>query len=148
MKRIYNLSEYCAGCGLCDVFCATAHSDYPDNIWKAYSLADHKPLSRLFVERNAFSSLSVQCRQCDEPACIYACIAGAITRADTGVIVINEDKCVGCSTCIAACPYGLIKADPYKKISLKCDMYKDVADIPICVAKCPNEAQVCRAEEI
>lgn len=149
MKRVYNLSEYCVGCGLCDIFCATAHSDYPDNVWKAYRLADNRPLSRLYVERNAKSSISVQCRQCAEPACVYACITGAITRdAETGLIVLNEDKCVGCSTCLAACPFGLIKADPLNKVSIKCDMCKDLSDVPICVARCPNEALVCREEEI
>jgi carbon-monoxide dehydrogenase iron sulfur subunit len=149
MKRVYNLSEYCVGCGLCEVHCATVHSEYPENIWKAHRLADKRPIARLFVERNATASLSVQCRHCDEPACVYACITGAITKeSETGLVLINEDKCVGCSTCLVACPYGLIKIDPCQKVSLKCDMCKDIAQTPVCVTRCPNEALVCREEEI
>lgn len=148
MKRVYALSDYCVGCGLCQVYCATVHSSYPNSVWKAYHMSENRPLSRVYVERNAIASLSVQCRQCNDPACVYACITGAITKDEDGVVVIDENKCVGCSTCVIACPFGLIKVDPNKKKSLKCDLCKDVQDVPVCVSRCPNEALVYREEEI
>ena len=59
---------------------------------------------------------------------------------NTGVVNCDEDKCVGCWSCIMVCPYGVIKRDiSAKRVASKCDMCID-EKIPVCVKNCPNEA--------
>lgn len=148
MKRVYALAEFCAGCGLCQVYCATQHSDHPENIWKAFKLSKNRPISRLYLERNHVASLALQCRHCDDPACVAACITGAMYKDQlTGLVLVNENKCIGCSTCIVACPYGAIKQDLNQTRVIKCDMCQG-SQIPVCVANCPNEALEYREEEV
>jgi len=142
MKRVYIDKEVCMGCGICQVFCATLHSKYPDSILKAYKLSEHCPIPRLYIERRNDISMAVQCQHCDDPICAAACITGAIYKEkDTGLVLINGEKCIGCYTCLAACPYGAIRESGSSVgLALKCDMCRDKAEIPVCVANCPNEA--------
>jgi carbon-monoxide dehydrogenase iron sulfur subunit len=58
-----------------------------------------------------------------------------------GVVSVDIEKCVGCWTCVVACPYGALVQDTNKKIVAKCDFCAG-QDIPVCVANCPNEALV------
>jgi carbon-monoxide dehydrogenase iron sulfur subunit len=63
-----------------------------------------------------------------------------VKNKKTGVVTCNEEKCVGCWSCIMVCPYGVIKRDLSEgKIASKCDLCED-EKIPVCVKKCPNEA--------
>lgn len=151
MKKIYIRKDYCLGCGLCEIYCATFHSRYPDSIVKAYKLSASKPVSRLVVEKMGDDACSVMCRHCREPMCLYSCIAGAVYRTGEGAVVVDEDRCVGCGTCVLACPYGLIKKEKVKEggkfLALKCDLCGGKSELPQCVANCPNEALVWREEE-
>ena len=59
---------------------------------------------------------------------------------ETGLVVHDVDKCVGCWTCIMVCPYGAINIDPANhKAVIKCDQCVG-SNLPACVANCPNEA--------
>lgn len=64
----------------------------------------------------------------------------------TGLVVSDPEKCVGCWTCILACPNGALVKDKAQKIVLKCDFCPD-RETPVCVANCPNEALVLAADE-
>jgi carbon-monoxide dehydrogenase iron sulfur subunit len=141
MKRIYVNEEVCIGCGLCQVFCQVEQSKSKDII-KAFKKEAPRPLPRVRVERNVEVSFPIQCRQCTEPWCVYACLTGAMHKDTvTGMISVDMEKCVGCWTCIVACPYGAIKQDTAQKKVLKCDLCQG-EDIPVCVTNCPNEALV------
>ena len=59
----------------------------------------------------------------------------------TGTIAVDAEKCIGCWTCIVACPYGALTRDGDRKVVAKCDLCPG-SDIPACVANCPNEALV------
>ena len=147
MKRVYAKEEVCIGCGLCEVYCRLAHSKSEDLI-KAFKRESPPSLPRICVERNKPISFAVQCRHCDDPPCVYACLTGALQKdPDSGVITVDTDKCMGCWTCILACPFGAIRQDiPRGKIA-KCDLCTG-RDMPICVINCPNEALVyAEAEE-
>jgi carbon-monoxide dehydrogenase iron sulfur subunit len=139
LKRIYINMDACMGCGLCGVFCTVQHSRSKDII-KAYKAENPPPVSRLRVERRAEIAFSLQCRQCTEPWCAYYCLTGAMHRDRiTGRIVVDQDKCMGCWTCLLACPFGLITREKTRNVVAKCDLCQG-SEIPACVANCPNEA--------
>ncbi len=139
LKRIYINEDACIGCGLCKVYCVTEHSRSKDVI-KAHKREAPKPVPRVRVERKADVAFSFQCRHCDEPWCAYSCLTGAMQKDPvTGQVKVDRDKCMGCWTCILACPHGAIARDPGKKIVAKCDFCPD-REMPACVANCPNEA--------
>jgi carbon-monoxide dehydrogenase iron sulfur subunit len=138
MKKVYVNEAVCMGCGLCEINCRLAHSPVKDII-KAYK--DSPPAARLRVERQGTVSFSVSCRNCDEPPCVYACLTGALKKEASGMVVQDSERCVGCWTCILACPYGAIRQDKLKGLSVKCDLCAG-EEMPACVAGCPNEALV------
>ena len=140
MKKVYIKEEVCIGCGLCEVHCRLQHSKTKD-ILKAFKNGS-RPISLARVERNQPISFSVQCRHCEEPSCVYACITGALTRdPHSGIVTVDAEKCIGCWTCILACPFGIIKQDKSRKRIAKCDLCLGQG-VPACVANCPNEALV------
>ena len=68
-------------------------------------------------------NIPVVCQQCTDPVCIDVCIKGAISRnEEIGVVVIDERLCVGCKSCIIACPLGGILYQPIKGYAMKCDL--------------------------
>lgn len=141
MKRIYINEEVCIGCHLCRVYCQVEHSQSKDLI-KAFKRESPQPLARLSVEVKDCVSLSVQCRHCDELPCVYACLTGALQRnPENGIVALDEEKCIGCWTCILACPFGAIRQDTQRGRIAKCDFCPEHS-IPVCVANCPNEALV------
>lgn len=151
MKRVYAREEVCVGCKLCEVYCATAHSEYPLDIVKAFLKQKIKPIPRILVEDNLQISFALQCRHCDEAPCAKACISGAMQKDPvTGIVSNDESRCVGCWTCVLACPFGAIRRDDHgHKVASKCDLCSSgandsdaatSANIPICVQNCPNRA--------
>jgi carbon-monoxide dehydrogenase iron sulfur subunit len=94
------------------------------------------------VEEKGVVSFSVRCQQCDEAPCIQACITGALARDPVSLLVkVDEERCIGCWTCLLVCPFGAIRQDTEQKKVLKCDLCQG-EEIPVCVANCPNEALV------
>jgi len=140
MKKIYIQEEYCIGCRLCEIYCQVKHSK-SKKIIKAYREELIDVLPRVLVEEIGYNSFAIQCRHCADAPCVAACISGAMQKnKNTGVVTCDEDKCVGCWSCIMVCPYGVIKRDlSGKKIASKCDLCVD-EEIPVCVKNCPNEA--------
>ncbi len=146
-KRIIIKEEYCMGCRLCEINCLVQHSK-TKNIIKAYKGEYPKPVSRIVIEERGYISFALQCRHCEDAPCLEACITGAMFKdTETGVVLCNEDKCVGCWMCIMVCPFGVIarsqKTDERgkKKIISKCDLCIE-EETPVCVKNCPNEAIV------
>lgn len=141
MKRIYINEEVCIGCHLCEVYCQLKHSQSKDLI-KAFKRESPRPLPRLLVEEKKPVFFAVQCRHCAEPTCVYACLTGAISRnPDSGIVTVDEEKCIGCWTCLLVCPFGVIRQDTKQRKIVKCDLCRG-EDIPVCVTNCPNEALV------
>ncbi|MFH1381637.1 MAG: 4Fe-4S dicluster domain-containing protein [Chloroflexota bacterium] len=139
MKRIYADETVCIGCHLCEVFCQFAHSPSKDLV-KAFNKEAVRPLASVAIEEKRPVCFAVQCRHCDEPACVYACLTGALRKdSDTGVVTVDANKCVGCWTCVLACPVGAIQRDTVHGRIMKCDLCAG-KEAPFCVTNCPNEA--------
>ncbi len=125
--------EKCVGCERCVLACALVHEG-----------AASINLSRI-MWREEYIKERIQepmfCRQCDDPECYWACPkrdqALCIDKS-TGARYINADECVGCQSCIRACPLtpSRIGFDPQRKVSFKCDLCKDRQGGPVCVEVC------------
>jgi len=138
MKRVYVNEKWCLGCHLCEYYCAFANSGAKDMV---KALKDVTINPRIRIEGDNAISFAVSCRHCKEPLCVKACISGALTRKD-GVIMIDQDKCVGCYTCILSCPYGAIMPSEMGAVQ-KCELcVKNACGAPACVQGCPNNAIV------
>lgn len=146
MKRIYANEEVCIGCRLCEVWCKVQHSKSKDII-KAFKKETPRPTPRVHVEENGANSFAVQCWHCEEPDCVYSCIAGAMyIDEETGIVQHDPEKCVGCWTCILVCHRGAILRDErQRRVASKCDLCAGL-EIPACVAHCPNEALILQEE--
>ena len=142
MKRIFYNEELCIGCGLCEIYCLVEHSRSKDII-KANRRETPKPLARVRLEVNLPSTFASRCQHCKDPACVAACLSGAMRKDEgTGVVTHDAEKCIGCWTCIMVCPFGAIKRDTSaRKVIAKCDLCSE-SGTPVCVANCPNEALV------
>lgn len=141
MKKVYPIKEVCIGCRLCEVACITAHSKSGDIIM-AYTVekAEEGLASRRVLFQEGHVCVALSCRHCEEPMCVAACISGALTKNRiTGSCDYNEEQCVGCWSCLMACPFGAIRRHPVKQKIVKCDLCAG-RDMPACVEACPNAA--------
>ena len=137
MKRVYVNEKWCLGCHLCEYNCAFANSGKNDMA----KLKGIKINPRIQVEEHEDVCFAVNCRHCEEPLCVKSCISGALSVHD-GVIEIDQNKCVGCYTCIMACPYGAVVPSDEGVIQ-KCERcIKNSCGEPACVKGCPNHAIV------
>ena len=88
--------------------------------------------------------LSMSCNHCDSPICFEKCPQSAIIKdADTGLMSIDEEKCIGCGTCAIVCPYNAPKVDEEKKKAVRCNGCAErvaAGKQPVCVEACSMRA--------
>ncbi len=101
------------------------------------------------VERGKFPNtqrhfLPRLCNHCEEPACVAACPTKASYRREDGIILIREERCIGCKLCMAACPFDARFLQPDKGIVNKCTFCEHRVDqgvVPACVNTCQGKAR-------
>lgn len=91
--------ERCDGCGLCTDACNMEHEVPAGQTWIKVLRVQDNPLSKPYP-------LPRPCMQCENAPCVKVCPVGATYYNEDGVVLINEDRCIGCRMCMAACPYG------------------------------------------
>jgi anaerobic carbon-monoxide dehydrogenase iron sulfur subunit len=145
MKRIKTIEEYCMACKRCEVACIIEHSPGKDPI-KAFRDRGKRLRNRAVFEEKGSQSFSLPCRHCEDAPCLEACITGAMSRDERGAVVVDENRCVGCWSCIMVCPFGAIQREERTgKVSWKCDLCPD-RDTPACVEACINRALIVEEE--
>lgn len=86
----------------------------------------------------------VPCQHCGSPSCVEVCPTGATFKRDDGIVVVDEETCIGCGTCVDACPYGARQLDPVAAIVQKCSLCAHRLDAGLettmCQISCPNRA--------
>jgi carbon-monoxide dehydrogenase iron sulfur subunit len=149
-KKITCNIERCQGCHTCELACAIAHSAAGELV--AIAAAGEKPGYRIHVENYGPKAIPLSCQHCEEAACTLACPTGAVRRLSAGKPVLMDDaKCIGCSMCVQACPFGVISMRPGGKVAFKCDLCvtrlaKGLE--PACASSCPTRALALEDEPV
>ncbi len=91
------------------------------------------------------------CLHCETPACVTVCPTGAsYKRAEDGIVLVDEDKCIGCKLCSWACPYGAREYSEARGVMQKCTLcvdriynesFAEHDRQPACVMACPTRAR-------
>jgi Fe-S-cluster-containing dehydrogenase component len=124
----------CIGCQACYHACSECET--------------HRGESMIHLEyvdrKQSTQTVPVVCMHCEDPACAKVCPADAIKKTPDGIVQsAMQPRCIGCSNCVLACPFGVPKY--YVKLDqmMKCDMCYDRTSTgkrPMCVTVCPSGA--------
>jgi tetrathionate reductase subunit B len=130
----------CFGCHACSIACK-AEQDVPLGRFKCWVNVSER--GNYPNVRRDF--LPVLCNHCDNPPCVSVCPSGATYQREDGIVMQDDEVCIGCKYCIQACPYGVRYSDPDKKSAEKCDFCVHRLDqgvLPACVNTCNARARV------
>ncbi|MCE4602766.1 MAG: 4Fe-4S dicluster domain-containing protein [Desulfurococcales archaeon] len=129
--------DKCYGCYACVVACAH-ENNVPIGVFRTWIERYVKPDGTVvFVPK--------QCNHCDNPSCVEVCPVGATYVNEDGIVLVNDEICIGCGACIQNCPYGARFFNPIKGVADKCTfcshrIYQDL--LPACVEACPTGARI------
>lgn len=147
-KGFYIDLTRCAGCRTCSVACADLNNtpvglnlrrviEFEGGSWKKSAEGTWR--------QDVFAYyVSIGCNECADPACVKVCPTKAhFKRAEDGLVVIDQEKCIGCGMCARACPYSVPQLDAKRGKMLKCDgcvARTSRGMMPVCVESCPERA--------
>lgn len=133
-------SQQCLGCHACEIACVMAHND------EQHVLSQHHFHPRITVIKHQQQRSAVTCHHCEDAPCARSCPNGAISHVDDS-IQVNQQKCIGCKSCVVACPFGTMQivltpvaAGKVKATAHKCDLCAGRENGPACVENCPADA--------
>jgi Fe-S-cluster-containing dehydrogenase component len=152
---VINLAR-CAHALKCQSSCNKHHNLSDDHKWlKVFKMQDAENTAPYWMPRPCF--------QCEKPPCVKVCPVDATYRRSDGIVLIDNERCIGCRFCMAACPYSVRVFNweepqqppesanvayspetslPRKKGTVeKCDFCPDMlkqGKLPHCVSACPN----------
>jgi len=145
----------CIGCRSCEEACNQANNlPSLSPSWEDKSVFDkkrrtdasHLTVVNRYTIKGEPVYRKVQCLHCNEPACVSACLVGALKKSKEGPVTYNPNVCIGCRYCMIACPF-YIPAYEYSNLLtprvMKCQMcYARIkkGGIPACAEACPMEA--------
>lgn len=156
----------CIGCNTCAVACKVSNN-LPKDVWwnvvhtEGRDFADTS--KGTYGGEMQLSWLPVNCMHCENAVCEEVCPTGATVERDDGIVTVDEETCIGCKSCMEACPYDvrrLIENEPEYYLELpigdpaakshkggtveKCDFCAgriDRGEKPACMELCPGRAR-------
>jgi len=146
----------CIGCKACVRACKEANNLPADTSTPGMEKYDAptdlnastKNIIKLYQEGFHRSYVKRQCMHCVDPACVGACMIGALQKGEFGVVTWDSDRCIGCRYCQVACPFNVPKfeweaLDPY---IIKCEFCRDREGDKkyqaACCEVCPRQAVI------
>lgn len=154
--------DVCVGCHACAIACKewnasgtigplTDYQPYgaePSGVW--FNRIRHYEMDE--YPNNKTINFPMSCMHCEDAACVSVCPTGAsYKRPEDGIVLIDQDKCMGCNYCSWACPYGARELDRASGTMKKCTLCVDrIYDQnlpveerqPACVLTCPAHARM------
>jgi Fe-S-cluster-containing dehydrogenase component len=148
-------STKCIGCKACVAKCKEVNKLEADTDGYGGGLYDApdslngttKNVIQLYKTADEQSFVKKQCMHCIDPACVGACMLGALQKDKLGIVSYNVSKCVGCRYCEAVCPFNVPKFQ-WTSVApriVKCELCKDrIAEgkEPGCTEVCPRKAVI------
>ncbi|EDX5383685.1 4Fe-4S dicluster domain-containing protein [Salmonella enterica subsp. enterica serovar Anatum] len=130
----------CIGCRTCEVACVVSHQEQQNRA--AVTTADFVPRIRV-IKEDSFTTATV-CHHCEDAPCANVCPVQAIRR-DRGHIFVTPSRCIGCKSCMLACPFGAmtVVTSASGAQAIKCDLCWHREAGPACVEACPTSALQC-----
>ena len=126
-KVIFCNPEKCNGCQICEVVCSSVKEHEINPLLSRIRLVRIDPLVQM----------ALPCQLCDKTPCVASCPEKAIRVSQSGVIEIDNDKCIFCGWCLHSCPFGAIMMNSRTRWIKICDLCEGE---PKCVEHCPKEA--------
>ncbi|HLH62419.1 MAG TPA: 4Fe-4S dicluster domain-containing protein [Ktedonobacteraceae bacterium] len=128
----------CIGCHACTVACKAEH-DVPIGVyrtWVKYIEKGEFPNSRRYFLVN-------RCNHCDDAPCVAICPTKALYKRKDGIVDFDSSRCIGCKSCMQACPYDALYIEPNTHTAAKCNYCAHRTELglePACVVVCPEHA--------
>lgn len=156
----------CIGCNTCAVACKVSNN-LPKDVW--WNVVHTEGRDFADTSKGTYGGemqlrwLPVNCMHCENAVCEEVCPTGATVKRDDGIVTVDEETCIGCKSCMEACPYDvrrLIENEPEYYLELpigdpaakshkggtveKCDFCAgriDRGEKPACMELCPGRAR-------
>ncbi|HUY26706.1 MAG TPA: NrfD/PsrC family molybdoenzyme membrane anchor subunit [Candidatus Binataceae bacterium] len=130
--------DRCIGCHACTVACKEEHN-VPIGVFRTWVK---------YIEKGEFPDTSrhfgvMRCNHCDSAPCVEICPTTSLYRRADGIIDFDSDRCIGCKSCMQACPYDALYIDPNSHTAAKCNYCAHRVEQnlePACVIVCPTQA--------
>jgi Fe-S-cluster-containing dehydrogenase component len=128
----------CIGCHACTVACKTEH-EVPLGQFRTWVK---------YVDSGTFPDTTrsfgvMRCNHCTDAPCVKICPTQALFKRDDGIVDFDNSRCIGCKSCMQACPYDAIYIDADTHTAAKCNMCAHRIDQdlePACVVVCPTHS--------
>jgi Fe-S-cluster-containing dehydrogenase component/formate-dependent nitrite reductase membrane component NrfD len=128
----------CIGCHACTVACKEEHN-VPVGVFRTWVK---------YIEKGEFPDVSrhfavLRCNHCDNAPCVEICPTAALYRRPDGIVDFDNSRCIGCKSCMQACPYDALYIDPKSNTAAKCNYCAHRVESglePACVIVCPTQA--------
>jgi Fe-S-cluster-containing dehydrogenase component/formate-dependent nitrite reductase membrane component NrfD len=130
--------DRCIGCHACTVACKEEHQ-VPIGVFRTWVK---------YVETGEFPETRrhfgvMRCNHCDDAPCIEICPTNSLFRRSDGIVDFDNRRCIGCKSCMQACPYDALYIDPNNNTAAKCNFCAHRIEKnlePACVIVCPTQA--------
>ncbi len=133
-------STRCVSCFACRLSCQTINSLEIDKAFIHFVEKEEGVYPNVKVQ-----TLPIQCQHCEDAPCVKNCPTGASFQRKDGIVLVDEEKCIGCKYCITACPYDARVELKKDKLVQKCNFcYQELekGNQPACVQTCIPEARI------